>query len=126
MRVLLKTLFGIGVLDLQRCSEILSECDVNTNNFADFIKSQAETRNVDPFNMDIIGLAYDYILKNAKREIEEHTGTTLTDSVCVSANSLATDFDYSPTDSDAIQTQLEMIPEEQRSHLLSYFISQVM
>ena len=126
MRVLLKNLFGIGILDLQRCSEILSECDVNTNDFADFIKSQAESQSIDPFNMDIIGLAYDYILKIAKREIEEHTGTTLANSVCVSANSLATDFDYSPTDSNVIQTQLEMIPEGQRSHLLSYFISQVM
>lgn len=118
MRVLLKNLFGIGVLDLQRCSEILSECDVNTNDFADFIKSQAESRSVDPFNMDIIGLAYDYILKNAKREIKEHTGTTLANSVCVSANSLVTDFDYSPTDSDAIQTHLETIPEEQRTAIL--------
>jgi len=126
MRILLKNLFGIGILDLQRCSEILSECDVNTNDFADFIKSQAESRTVDPFNMDIIGLAYDYILKIAKREIEEHTGTTLADSVRVSANSLATAFDYSSLDLDAIQTQLQMIPKEQRSYLLSYFISQVM
>ena len=124
MRVLLKTLFGIGILDLQRCSDILSECDVNTNTFADFIKSEVENRKIDPFSMDIIGLTYDYILKLAKREIEEHTGTTLADSVCVSANSLATAFDYSSLDLDAIQTQLEMIPKEQRSYLLSYFISQ--
>jgi len=126
MRILLKNLFGIGVLDLQRCSEILSECDVNTNDFTDFIKSQAESQSVDPFNMDIIGLAYDYILKIAKREIEEHTGTALAKPVHVAANSLATDFDCLPPDSDAIQAQLEMIPERQRSHLLSYFISQVM
>ena len=70
MRVLLKTLFSVGILDLQRCSDILSECDVDTNTFADFIKSEVENRKIDPFNMDIIGLAYDYILKNAKREIE--------------------------------------------------------
>jgi len=124
MRVLLKTLFGIGILDLQRCSDILSECDVNTNTFADFIKSEVESQSIDPFNMDIIGLAYDYILKIAKREIEEHTGTTLADSIRVSANSLATAFDYSSLDLDAIQTQLQMVPKEQRSYLLSYFISQ--
>ena len=126
MRVLLKTLFSVGILDLQRCSDILSECDVDTNTFADFIKSEVENRKIDPFSMDIIGLVYDYILKIAKREIEEHTGTTLANSVCVSTNSLATDFNYSPTDSDTIQIHLEMILEGQRSHLLSYFISQVM
>jgi len=51
MRILLKNLFGIGILDLQRCSEILSECDVNTNNFADFIKSQVESRDVQKENI---------------------------------------------------------------------------
>lgn len=122
MSVILKGIFGLGILDIEKADDIVLDCDIEISLFRLFLERKIAERNIGSTNMDIIGLLYEYILEEAKSEVYDFTDEKLPKSIIVSANSLATSYDYRPLDYDEIQRILRSTFEYQMSPLLQFFV----
>lgn len=123
--MILKGIFGIGILDLRKADHIMLDCDIDISLFRTFLERKAAERNIGDIRMEIIGLLYEYILDETRVEILEFTGEELPGSISVSANSLATSYDYVLSDYNEIQRILRSSFEYQLSPLLQFFIEKI-
>jgi len=123
----LSNLLPFGSLDLYTCVKTLKEADVDFGEFSEYVEEFCKDTGSDLFKLDICAMAFDYILQEARREIEEKIGVDilndLKNEVYVIGNYCCTQFnseDYNPT----IKT-IELIANDERSPLLDWFMSQI-
>lgn len=123
----LSNLLPYGSLDLYTCVKVLKKAGVEFDVFSEYVESFCEDTGSNLLKLDICALAFDYILQEARREIEEKIGVDilndLKNEIYVIGNYCCTQFDskdYAPT----IKT-IELIASDERSPLLDWFMSQI-
>jgi len=68
---LMRSILPFGYLDLQAAAELLEEARVSFNDFSSYVEEFALDTGVEFDRLDICGLAYEYILQQARQEIED-------------------------------------------------------
>ena len=123
----LTNLLPYGSLDLYTCVKTLKEAEVEFDKFSEYVEEYCKDTGANLLKLDICAIAYDYLLQEARREIEEKIGVDilndLSNEVYVIGNYCCTQFDskdYTPT----IKT-IELIANDERSPLLDWFFSQI-
>jgi hypothetical protein len=122
---LLLTILPFGTLDLGTCVMVLQQAEVDTSEYGQYVVDFCSDCDIQLPDVDICYLAFDYILQEARREIEKKTSVDilkdLESEVDVLGNYFGTSYDskdFAPT-----RNTIEMIPEEERSVLLTWFLN---
>ena len=120
---LLAHLCPFGYCDILAAETALLEAGVSFHEFASYVYDFADDIEISFIDLDIAGLTYEYILQEARSEIESHTAHD----ICNETN-IYTYFNYMCSCYDGyagVKDIAEQIPESERSQLLNWFIDRV-
>lgn len=114
----------IKELDQKRAEKILSECEIDLQDISDYIKNNY----LPIWNIDIIGIIYDYILSKAFQEYWNETLEVIEDNeIFVYSNYLDTKFSQTEGTEEEITTAIEQgrFNLENSSKLFQFFYSEI-
>lgn len=120
---LLAKLCPFGYRDILAAETALLEAGVLFNDFVTYVYDFADDTETSFIDLDIAGLAYEYILQEARSEIESHTAHD----IC-NETDIYTYFNYMCSGYDrysGVKDIAEKIPESKRSQLFQWFIDQL-
>lgn len=106
---LMGQLIPFGYQDIKATAEVLYNAGVNFDEFAEYIYSNyliirfIEDTEIKFDDLDICALAYEYILQEARAEIEKETGQDILEKdICVAGNYMCSSFDNTAGANDYI------------------------
>jgi len=114
----------INELDQQRAEEILTECEIDLQDISDYM----EANNLLTLNVDIIGIIYEYILKEASQEYWNETQEIIEDNeIFVYSNYLDTNFSQTEGTEEEIKKAIEegRFNLENSSKIFQFFYNEI-
>ncbi len=121
-------LSNFGSLDVVRCVQVLMEADIETTDFVQYVHDFCHETETQVYNTDISALAYEYVLQEARREIEEKAKVDIlndlkNEEVCVHGNYCCSSFDFS-NNAKKVKNTIDKISAD-KSRLLRWFRNQL-
>lgn len=121
---IVRALTNFGYLDIDRCNQVLDDTCISDSELAEYINDNFDG---DIENLDIVAIAYDFVLMEVRSEIEKETGkdiiNDLKENVNVAGNYCATSYDF--TDKAQKET-LELAKQVKKpSKALVWFINNI-
>jgi hypothetical protein len=110
---LLLAILPYGYGDLDAAVIALNEAKIDYSDFGEYVAEFCNDTDCDVFKLDICALVYEFILQNARRNIEEETGHDIlndVDFISVSGNYMCSSFDYTDAARRIILGWIKKIP----------------
>ncbi len=114
------SLVPFGYLDLRRAAEVLDEAGIKFIDFSAYVEEFCEDTQAQFKDIDICYLAYEFILQEARNQINESLGVDIinnTDNFYTAGNFMCTSYDYSENSKSQILEWINEIDETRSEDL---------
>lgn len=119
-----------GRLDMEHLANFLENSEIEIDDFSEYLESYCEETESNLIETDLNYVAYEYLLQQARNEIEELTGKdivndTTKQDLYVYGNYIDTQYDFSDETTEEIKEWLKDINKESMSKQLIAFLEYI-
>jgi hypothetical protein len=116
-----------GYRDIQAAVSILYDADIPFNDFLEYMDNYMQDCQVELKDLDIAGLAYEYVLGQARHDIEELTNVDILNEydISVYGNYMCSSFDCSEETKQELEKIVSNISEDDITDTIKVLISEI-
>lgn len=108
-------LIPFGYLDIQATAEVLADAEITENEFSEYIEEFCEETQTPFSKLDICYLAYEYVLQQARNQIDEILGVDIindTDNFYTYGNYMCSGYDTNEESNKKISRWIKQIEKK--------------